>query len=134
MVEVMKTMATSLKRSHAHTAPLGAPDPAAGHHQPTPLPETPGHSWASLSRSLVGSLLLSPESWYAQGFVCALQESVSPGLCMFWWQFVIISSGLKENNFHVTKTKHCRKKMFVLFSFLRTLDSLSTQLSITLSP
>ena len=30
------------------------------------------------------SLLLSPGSWCAQGFVCALQESVSPVLCKFW--------------------------------------------------
>ena len=62
MVEVMKIMATSFKRSHACTGTLTAPNPAAGHHQPTPLPETPGHSQASLSQSLVGSLLLSPGS------------------------------------------------------------------------
>ena len=59
MVEVMKRMATSFQRSHAHTATLSAPSPAAGHHRPTPLPETPGHSEASLGQSLVGSLLLS---------------------------------------------------------------------------
>ena len=41
------------------------------------------HSQASLAQSLVGSLLLSPGSWYAQGFVCALRESVSPVL----WKF-----------------------------------------------
>ena len=34
-----------------------------------------------------GSLLLSPGSWYAQGSVCALQESVSPVLCKFWWLY-----------------------------------------------
>ena len=78
MVEVMKKMATS-----SHTATLGAPDPAAG-HRPMPLPETPGHSRASLGQSPVGSLLLSPGSWFAQSFVCALQESVSPVLCKFW--------------------------------------------------
>ena len=77
MVEVMKIMVTSFKRSHAHTATLSAPNPAAGHLQPTPLLETPGHSWASLGQSLVGSLLLSPGSWCIQGSVCALQESVS---------------------------------------------------------
>ena len=81
----MKIMATSFKRSHAHTAALSAPSPAAGHRQPVPLPETPGHSWASLGQSLVGSLLLSPGSWCAQGFVCAIQESVYPVLCKFWW-------------------------------------------------
>ena len=48
MVEVMKIMATSFKRSHARTASLSAPNPEVGHCQPTPLPETPGHSWTSL--------------------------------------------------------------------------------------
>ena len=77
MVEVMKIMATSFRRSHVYTAILSAPNPAAGHRQPTPPPETPGHSGASLGQSLVGSLLLSPGSWCTQGFVCAFQESVS---------------------------------------------------------
>ena len=77
MVEVTKTMVTSFKRSHACTAALGAPEAATGHHQPIPLPETTGHSQASLGQSLVGSLLLSPGSWCTQGFPCALQESVS---------------------------------------------------------
>ena len=85
MVEVMKIMATSFKRSHAHTATLSAPDPAARHHWPTPPLETPGHPRASLGQSLVGSLLLSPGSWCTQGFACALQESVPPVLCKFWW-------------------------------------------------
>ena len=84
MVEVMKIMLTSFKRSHAGTAALSSPNPAAGHHWPTPPLETPEHSWASLGQSLVGSLLLSPGSWCAQGFVCVLQESVSPVLCKFW--------------------------------------------------
>ena len=66
MVEVMKMMVTSFKRYHAGTAALSAPNSAAGHRQPTPLPETPGHSWASLGQSLVGSLLLSLRSWCAQ--------------------------------------------------------------------
>ena len=57
------------------------PNPAAGHRQPMPLPETPGPSWACLGQCLVGSLLFSPGS--TQGFVCALQESVSPVLCKF---------------------------------------------------
>ena len=57
--------------------------PCSSHHRPTPLPETPGHSWASLGQSLVGSLLLSPGSWCTRFCVC-LQESVSPVLCEFW--------------------------------------------------
>ena len=84
MVEVMKIMATSFKRSSAQIAALSSPDPVAGHHQPTPLLETPGPSWASMGQSLVGSLLLFPGSWCAQVFVCALQESVSPLVCKFW--------------------------------------------------
>ena len=84
MVEVMKIMVTSFKRSHACTAAFCTPDLAAGHCQPAPQLETPGHSWANLGQSLVGSLLLSPGSWCTQGFVCALQESVSPVQCKFW--------------------------------------------------
>ena len=62
MVEVMKIMVTSFKRSHAYTAALSVPDPTAGHRRPTPKPESPGHSWKSLGRSLVRSLplLLGP--------------------------------------------------------------------------
>ena len=60
MVEVMNMMVTSFKKFDAHTATCSAPDPATGHHQPTPPPETPGHSWANLCQSLVGSLLISP--------------------------------------------------------------------------
>ena len=59
MVEVMKT--TFFKRSHALTVARSAPKPA-GHRQPTPWPETPGHLWTSLGQSLVGSLLFSPGS------------------------------------------------------------------------
>ena len=44
MVVVMKIMVTSLERSQACSATLSAPNPAAGHHRPTPLLETPGHS------------------------------------------------------------------------------------------
>ena len=84
MVEVMKIMATSFKRSHAGTAAYSAPNLAAGHHPPTPALETPGHSRASLSQSLVGSLLLSLGSRCAQGSVCPLQESF-PILYKFWW-------------------------------------------------
>ena len=84
MVETMKIMATSFKRYHAPTAALSVPNPAAGHHQPMPLPETPGHSWASLGQPLVEPLLLSLGSCCTQAFVCALQESVSPVLHKFW--------------------------------------------------
>ena len=41
----------------------------------------------------MGPLLLSPGSWCIQGSVCALQESVSPVLCKFWW----LCSGVNGN-------------------------------------
>ena len=84
MVEIMKITATSFKRSLEHTAVLSASDPEAGHSGTTPPLETPEHSWACLGQFLVGSLLLSPGSCCTQGFVCALQESVSPVLGKFW--------------------------------------------------
>ena len=77
MVEVMKIMGTSFKRSHAGTATPSAPNHAAGHRQPTPPLEIPGRSQASLGQAFVGSLLLSPGSWYMQVSVWALQESIS---------------------------------------------------------
>ena len=80
MVEVMKIMASSFKRSHTCTAALTAPNPAAGHYWPTPPLETPGHSWTSLGQSLVGSLLLSPGSWCTR---FCLWVSF-PVLCKFW--------------------------------------------------
>ena len=54
-------------------------------HRSTLLTST-GDSWTitdKSGKSLLGSLLLSPGSWCIQGFVCALQESVSPVLCKF---------------------------------------------------
>ena len=60
------------------TIVLSAPDPVAGHCRATPLLETPGPSQASLAQSLVGSLLLSPGSWWAHRYVCAHQESLFP--------------------------------------------------------
>ena len=96
MVEVMNIMRTSFKRSHACTATLSVPDPATGHRRPKPLTETLGHSQTSLGKSLVGSLLLSPESWCIQGSICALQESVSPVLCKFWWLYDGVNGGLLQ--------------------------------------
>ena len=57
----MNIMATSFTRSRACTATLSAPSPAAGHRRPMSLPETPGHSQASLGQSLVGSLFPSTD-------------------------------------------------------------------------
>ena len=54
-------------------------------------------SWtltASLGQSLVG--VTAPFSWVlcTQGFVCALQESVSPVLCKFWWHYEGVNGDL----------------------------------------
>ena len=51
MVEGMKIMATSFKRSYECTATITALNPAAGHHQPMPPLETldtPRQVWISL--------------------------------------------------------------------------------------
>ena len=85
MVEVMKIMVTSFKRSQAYTAVLSVPWPCS---RPPPTHTFTRDSWiltGKLDQSLEGSLLLSPGSWCIQGSVCALLESVSPVLCKFWW-------------------------------------------------
>ena len=104
MLEVMKIMVTSLKRSHACPATLSAPNPAAGHQHSTPLPETPGHFRASLGQSLVGSLLLSPGSWSAQGFVCVLQESDFPVLCKFWQLYGGVNGTSSKRKYAIPKS------------------------------
>ena len=76
MVKVMKIMVTFLKRSHAYSAILNAPNPAASHHRPTPLLKTPWHPQASLGQSPAGLLLLSSEPW-CKRFCCAFWESIS---------------------------------------------------------
>ena len=92
MVEVMKIMVTSFKKSLAGTATLSGPDPAAGDSQ------------ASLGQSVVGSLLSSPGSWCAQGFVCALQESVSPVLCKFLCLYDLLQEGLCHTQVYCTQS------------------------------
>ena len=79
MVGVMATVATTFKCLCQHvkaprTVVVSAPDPEAGHCQLTPSPESPGLSQASLAQSLLGSLLLSPGIWCAQGFVAPFKS------------------------------------------------------------
>ena len=79
MVEVMKIMATSFKRSHAYTATLSAPDPAASHHQPMPLLKTSGNSQASLGQSLV----TAPFCWVlVHRRFCVPSKSLFPQSCV----------------------------------------------------
>ena len=61
MVEVMKTVVTSFKRSHACTATPSAPIPAAGYHRPMPPLETPGHSTGKSGSVSHG--VTAPLSW-----------------------------------------------------------------------
>ena len=81
MVEVMKIMVTSFKRSHAGTATLNAPNPASGQHRPMPPLETPGHSWASLVSLLWGhySFLLGPG---AHKVLFVPSKSLFPQFCV----------------------------------------------------
>ena len=58
---------------------------------PTSQLETPGHSQARLGQSFVQSLLLSPGSWCAKIFSCALHESASLVLCKFCNQIPMAS-------------------------------------------
>ena len=86
-----------LQRTCVFTVVFSATDPAAGHCHPMPPLETSGHSQASLAQSLMGTLLLSPGSCCTQGFVCALQVSVSPVLWKFCNQILSsVPTGLQS--------------------------------------
>ena len=61
----VKIMVTSFKRTSACAVVFSALDPAAGHFQPMPPPQTPGHSQTNLALFLLGTLFLSPGSWCA---------------------------------------------------------------------
>ena len=115
MLEVMKIMVTSLKRSHACTATVHALNPAVGHHQP--MPETPGHQQARLGQSLVGSMLLSSGSWCTR-FCCALQESISQ---------CCVSSGSSMVGLMVTSSKRA-------YAILKSAAPSHTQVHCTQSP
>ena len=108
LLEIMKIMGTSFKMSHAGTATLSAPNLTTGHCWHMPPPETPGPSQASLGQSLVGSLLLSLGSWCTQGFVCALQESVSPVLCKFWWLYGGVNGDLLQEHYTIPQSNASR--------------------------
>ena len=56
------------------TAAASACFPSGGLYQPTSLQEALRHLQAGLVQSVVGSLLLSHDSWCTQGFVCTSQE------------------------------------------------------------
>ena len=90
MIGVMEVLQKNLY-STPKTFVVSAPDLAAGHWRPTLPPGTLEHSQASLTQSLAGLLILSPGPWCTQGFVCALQLTVSPVLCEFCNQIPLVS-------------------------------------------
>ena len=98
MVEVMKIMVTSFKRSHAGTATLSVPNLVAGYHWPMPLLETPGHSQASLGQSLVGSLFLSPGSWCTRLSLCP-PRVYFPIMCKCWQLHGGVNGDLLQEGF-----------------------------------
>ena len=82
MVEIMKIMATSFKRSHAGTATLSAPNPAAGLHWR--LLDIPGKSGS------VSCGVTAPFSWVPVCTVLCLcpPRVCFPVLCKFWQLYV----------------------------------------------
>ena len=67
-------MAASFKWSHVRTAALSAPNPTADPHLGQRLLDIYRQVWVSLLQG----------HWCTQGFVCALQESISSVQCKFW--------------------------------------------------
>ena len=112
----------SFQRFHACIATLSASDTSAGHHLPMLPPETPGHSQASLGQSLVGSLPLAPVSSCTQGILCALQESVSPVLCKFWWLYGEVNGDLLQEGLCHTQV-YCTQSPCPCRSLLLTCTS-----------
>ena len=116
MVE-LRVVGTSFKRTYSCTVVFSAPNLTAGHCQPMPSLETPGHSQASLAQSLIRTLPLSPGSWYTQGFACALQESVSP----FLWEFCNqISLASKVKFPGISQSLYQISRLGICCGFLRT--------------
>ena len=82
MVELMKIISTSFKRSPVCTPILSAPDPAVGHHWPMLPPETPGHSLTGKSGS-VSCRVTDPFSWALMHTIfCLCPPSVFPQPCV----------------------------------------------------
>ena len=79
----MKIKSTSFKRSHAGPATFRAPNPAADHHQPRPLPETTGHIGRSGS---VSCGVTTRFSWFLVciKFCLCPPRVYFPVLCKVW--------------------------------------------------
>ena len=93
MLEVMKTMVTSFKRSHACTAALSAPYPAPPTHA------SARDSWTLTGKS--GSVycgVTPPFSWILvhTRFCLCPSRVCSPVLCKFWWLYGGVSGDLLQ--------------------------------------
>ena len=102
MVEVLKIMVTSFKKSYAGTATPSAPNPAAGHRRPMPLPETPRHSRQVCVSLLWGhcSFLLGPGMH--KFCLCPLRVCF-PVLCKFWWLYGGVNGNLLQEGLRHTQ-------------------------------
>ena len=98
-------MVTSFKKSHACTATLTAPKPLAGHQQPRPPLETPGHSWRNLVQSLLG--VTAPFSWVLvhTRFCLCLPRVYFPVLCKFWQLYGRVNGDLLQEG--LCRTQVC---------------------------
>ena len=88
----MKIMVTSFKISHECTATLSAPNPAAGHHRPTLLLETPVKSVT------VSCGVTAPFSWvlvHTRSCLCP-PRVYFPVLCKFWQLYGGVSGDLLQ--------------------------------------
>ena len=95
-------MVTSLKRSQACTATVHALNSAAGHHQPMPSLETPGHPQACLEQSPVVTV---PFSWVLVHKVLLCPPRVYfPVLCKFWQLYSGVNGYLLEEDLRHTHT------------------------------
>ena len=110
-----------------------SPNPAAGHRWPMSPLESPGHTRASLGQFLVGSLLLSPGSWCAQGFVCARQECVSPVLRKFWQLYGGVNGDLFQEGLCHTQV-YCTQSPCPCSSPLLTHTSIGDTQTLTTGP
>ena len=85
MVEVMRIKEISFKSSML-TLPDSVPQLCS---RPLPIHSSARDSWTLMGKSGSGSCgVTAPCSWVlVHKVVCALQESVSPVLCKFWWLY-----------------------------------------------
>ena len=121
MVEALKIMVISFKRSHEGTAILSAPNPAASHHQLMPPPDIPGHSQASLGQCLVGHFFLGPGA-HKVLFVPS-KSLFSTVLCKFWQLYGGVNGDLLQEGLCHTQV-YCTQRPCPHSSPLLTYTSL----------